>query len=63
MNVDINEIKEDNPYPSCFIFGKTFSGEPVHSVWAYNRDTRWTVLITVYRPDPKIWIDWKERRK
>jgi hypothetical protein len=32
-------------------------------VWAYNKNTGWAVLITVYRPDPKIWIDCRERRK
>jgi hypothetical protein len=39
------------------------SGDPVHSVWAYNKQTQWAVLITVYRPDPDLWINWRERRK
>ncbi len=59
----IEDYPEDAPYPSCLIYGNTFSGEPVHSVWAYNQKNRWTVLITVYRPDPKRWIDWRTRRK
>lgn len=37
--------------------------EPLHSVWAYNIETKASVLITVYRPDPEKWIDWKIRRK
>jgi hypothetical protein len=61
------EIIEDyptkKPYPSCLIYGQTFSGDPVHSVWAYNKQTQWAVLITVYRPDPDLWINWRERRK
>ena len=51
----------DVPYPSCLIYGRTFRGEPVHSVWAYNEKNEWTVLITVYRPDPNKWIDWRKR--
>jgi len=29
----IEEYPSDRPYPSCLIYGETFSGEPVHSVW------------------------------
>jgi hypothetical protein len=58
----IEEYPEDRPYPSCLIYGDTFGGDPVHSVWAYNQDNKWAVLITVYRPDPERWIDWKKRR-
>ena len=46
----IEDYPEDNPYPSCLIYGQTFKGEPVHSVWAFNKETQWAVLITVYRP-------------
>jgi hypothetical protein len=58
----IEDYPHDKPYPSCLIYGDTFIGEPVHSVWAYNEDNRWAVLITVYRPDPDRWIDWRKRR-
>ena len=54
---------EDKPYPSCLIYGLTFSGEPIHSVWAYNAKSQWAILITVYRPDPKRWVNWRKRRK
>lgn len=54
---------EDKPYPSCLIYGLTFGGDPIHSVWAYNPKTQWAILITVYRPDPKRWINWRKRRK
>jgi len=59
----IEDYPSDTPYPSCLIFGQTASGVAVHSVWAYNIDSRWAVLITVYRPDPRRWINWRERRK
>jgi len=58
----VEQYKEDRPYPSCLVYGCTFEGEPVHSVWAYNKNTRWAVLVTVYRPDPERWISWRERR-
>ena len=37
----IKNYPKDRPYPSCLIFGKTFRGNPVHSVWAYNNETKW----------------------
>lgn len=59
----IEEYPGDRPYPSCLIYGNSFNGEPIHSVWAYNQDSQWAVLITIYRPDPNRWIDWRRRRK
>jgi len=58
----IEEYPADKPYPSCLVYGQTMRVEPIHSVWAYNPDNRWAVLITVYRPDPNRWINWTERR-
>jgi len=59
----IEDYPDDFPYPSCLIYGKKPSDEPVHSVWAYDSESKIAVLITVYRPDPERWIDWKERKK
>lgn len=59
----IEDYPTDKPYPSCLIYGDNFHGEPIHSVWAYNQETKWTVLITVYRPDPNRWVNWRKRRK
>lgn len=58
----IENYPTDKPYPSCLVYGRTFGGDPVHSVWAYNSESKWAVLITVYRPNPDLWIDWRERR-
>lgn len=58
----IESYPSDKPYPSCLIFGKTFSGHPIHTVWAYNEENQWGVLVTVYRPDPNRWINWRERK-
>ena len=59
----IEDYPTDQPYPSCLIFGKNRDKTPIHSVWAYNKANCWAVLITVYRPDPVRWIEWKTRRK
>lgn len=59
----IEDYPKDKPYPSCLIFGQNFRGEPIHSVWAYNEENKWSVLITVYRPDPNKWMNWQKRRK
>jgi len=59
----IEDFPDDRPCPSCLVYGDTFMGEPIHSVWAYNRENQWAVLITVYRPDPKRWVDWRKRRE
>ncbi len=58
----IEDYPDDKPYPSCLIYGSTFKNEPVHSVWAYNKKTKWAVLVTVYRPDPSKWINWQRRK-
>ncbi|MBM3748893.1 MAG: DUF4258 domain-containing protein [Acidobacteria bacterium] len=59
----IEDYPTDRPYPSCLVCGETFRGDPVHSVWAYNAQNGWAVLVTVYRPDPRLWIDSRHRRQ
>ncbi len=60
------EIIEDYPNdkygPSCLIFGKTTQERPVHIHCSYP--TRELIkIITLYEPDPALWIDFKIRRK
>lgn len=59
----IEDYPLDKPYPSCLIYGRTNANLPVHSVWAYNSETSYAVLITVYVPDPDRWVDFRERIK
>ena len=58
----IKDYPQDRPCPSCLVLGMTPSNEPVHSVWAYDQRRQIAILITVYRPDPSLWIDWRIRR-
>ena len=48
----IEQYQDDWPFPSILVFGQSFAGNPIHSVWAYNQKNQWAVLVTVYRPDP-----------
>ncbi len=47
--------------PRCLICSFSRTGKAIHSVWAYNEETGYAVLITVYRPDPCRWINWRKR--
>lgn len=58
----LRQYPDDRPYPSCLLYGSAPDGSPVHSVWGYNEANGWAVLITVYRPDPELWVNWRERR-
>ena len=59
----IEDYPEDKPFPSCLVYGDTATGDAVHSVWAYNMDNRWTVLVTAYRPAAGRWVNWRIRRE
>ncbi len=58
----IEDYPDDRPHPSCLIYGRTQAADVLHSVWAYNANEGLAILITVYRPDPGRWIDWRIRR-
>lgn len=58
----IERYPDDVPFPSCLILGTTVSQGRIHSVWAYNREFGWAILVTVYRPDPERWFDGRTRR-
>lgn len=58
----IEAYAEDEPYPSCLIYGRTSENRPLHIVCAYTMDSNVAIIITAYQPNPDIWIDF-ERRK
>lgn len=59
----IEDYPTDRPYPSCLVMGHNRQNKPIHSVWAYNEDTGFCVLVTVYRPDPERWYDGYKKRR
>jgi hypothetical protein len=58
----IEDYPEDEPYPSCLIYGRTSEGRPLHMVCAYADDVREAIIITAYEPSPTRWIDFERRR-
>lgn len=57
----IEEYPEDKYGPSCLILGLTFFGRPLHVQCSYA--SRPVVkIITLYEPDPGLWIDLRIRR-
>ena len=59
----IENYPDDEPYPSCLIFGATERGRPLHIVCAFAADEDTAIVITAYQPDEKLWIDFKRRKR
>ena len=60
------EIIEDYPVdkygPSCLILGFTQAGRPLHIQCSYPSRPL-VKIITLYEPDPSLWIDLRLRRE
>ena len=59
----IENYPEDEPYPSCLIYGRTFENRPLHVVCGYSDDENLSIIITAYQPHPERWIDFTRRKK
>ena len=53
---------EGRPYPMALVLGWLPTGEALHSVWAFDASRGLAILVTVYRPDPSLWINARRRR-
>lgn len=58
----IERYSKDRPYPSCLIFGRTETGRPLHIVCAIVKEEKTLVVITVYQPNPALWIGYQRRK-
>lgn len=57
----IENYPEDKYGPSCLVLGFTKKGRPLHVQCSYP--TRAVVkIITLYEPDPDLWIDFRVRK-
>ncbi len=57
----IEDYPEDKYGPSCLVLGFRKAGRPLHVQCSYP--TRPLVkIITLYEPDPDLWIDFRVRR-
>ena len=59
----IESYPEDEPYPSCLIYGRTFKNRPLHVVCGYADDENLSIIVTAYQPHSERWIDFTRRKK
>jgi len=57
----IEDYPEDKYGPSCLILGYTKSGRPLHVQCSYPSRPH-IKIITLYQPDPDLWIDFRVRK-
>lgn len=58
----IEDCPEDKYGPSCLILGFTQEGRPLHIQCSYPSRPL-VKIITLYEPDPSLWIDLRVRRR
>jgi hypothetical protein len=56
----IEDYTEDPRGHSFLILGVTKKQQAIHALCSIHEET--LIVITIYRPDPDLWIDWKKRR-
>ena len=59
----LENYPKSKPFQSCLVFGFNAYSKPIHMVWGYDNEDEEVILITVYKPDPALWVKYKERRK
>ncbi|HWR58729.1 MAG TPA: DUF4258 domain-containing protein [Thermodesulfovibrionales bacterium] len=57
----IEDYPEDLRGHSFLLLGFTVNEQPIHAVCSFHENI--LVIITVYRPDPDLWMDWRIRRQ
>jgi hypothetical protein len=64
--ISVGEVIEDYPDdkygPSCLILGYTLERRPIHVQCSYPSRPL-IKIITLYEPDPELWIDFRMRRR
>jgi len=58
----IEEYPDDKPFPSCLIYGGV-KDKHVHVVCAMPGHVDALIIITVYKPHPQKWVNYKRRKK
>jgi hypothetical protein len=60
--VVVEDYPKACPFPACLALSRLVSGEPVHTVWAFDARSGYAVLVTAYRPDQARWsADFRKR--
>jgi len=58
----IEDYPDDKYAPSCLILGYTKSGRPLH-IQCSHPSRPIIKIITLYQPDPALWVDDRMRRE
>ena len=58
----IEEYPEDKYGPSCLLLGFTKTGRPLH-LQCSHPSRPLVKIITLYEPDPDLWIDFRIRKR
>jgi hypothetical protein len=58
----IEDYPDDKYGPSCLIFGMTSASRPLHIQCSYPSRPL-VKIITMYEPDPALWIEFRQRRR
>lgn len=58
----IEDYPQDKYGPSCLVLGWTGAGRPLHVQCSYPSRPL-VKVITLYEPDPNVWVNFRERRK
>lgn len=59
----IERYDDDYPLPSLLINGCLTNNRPLHLVVAVNETEKQLIIVTVYEPNPIIWLNNFTRRK
>ncbi len=58
----LEDYPEDKYGPSCLILGFTKAGRPLHIQCSYPSRPL-IKIITLYEPDPDLWVDFRIRKQ
>ena len=58
----IEDYPDDKYGPSCLILGWTNARRPLHIQCSYPSRPL-VKVVTLYEPDPELWIDFQERKQ
>lgn len=61
-SIVIEDYPEDKYGPSCLILGYTVRGCPLHVQCSYPARPL-IKIVTVYEPDPSLWLDFRIRKR
>ena len=57
----VEDYPDDKFGPSCLVLGFTLAGRPLHILCSYPSRPL-VKIVTLYEPDPDLWIDFRVRR-